>query len=394
MRRIWTVGLCVVLGGSLLFGPSAAGPADGSTRWAVCGEWRQVPVHGDNGVHARDVAVVSPTDAWLTGTSGELFWRSSVFRWTGLRWSQVPFPVPNTGRDPEDASADDWWLGHLAVISPDEVWAVGGYTFWPKDPGHHPWLAKPLIARWDGTRWQHVPVGIPKLSGTLYSVASIPGTDDLWAVGVRYPHGNHDHPLTLVLRWDGSAWHRYATPNPSDHGNLLHDVAVADGTAWAVGLRQHPGSTDTLILRWTGGRWVRTPAPTPGLESSLDSVAIGSADHAWAVGTANLAATTERAAYRGFVLRWNGTAWRASHVLDRNSSLLDVVAASPTDIWAVGSRKGRALVLRKVGTEWRLSAVPDLPGTFTTIDGTPHNLWVGHSRVLIDTSVIDTYHRC
>ena len=383
MRRLAVAVSCAALVAFAM--PGSAGADEG--RWPVCGEWRNVPLHGETFVHTRDVAVVSPTDAWITGSMGELFWQSSVYRWTGLRWSQVPFPVPDTGAAP----ADDWWIGHFAVVAPNEVWAVGGYSYYKSESR---WIARPLIARWDGSRWSLVRVGIPRLSGTLYGVASIPGTDDLWAVGVRYPHGDREQPFTLALRWDGVAWHRVATPNLSDHGNALRDVAVAGGTAFAVGLSQRPDSEQTLILRWTGARWVTSPGPSPGSEASLVSVAIGTTDRAYAVGTANLAATTERSRYRGFVVRWDGASWRVARLLDRPSSLEDVVAASPSDVWAVGSRGNRPLVLRRVGTVWHASQAPDVRGSFTTIDGTPNNLWAGHTWVKIDSARSDTYHRC
>jgi hypothetical protein len=150
------------------------------------------------------------------------------------------------------------------------------------------------------------------------------------------------------------------------------------------------------MLRWNGSRWVTSPVPSPGFEASLASVAIATMDRAYAVGTANLAATTERSRYRGFVMRWDGASWRVARFLDRTSWLEDVVAASPSDVWAVGSlgNRPRPLVLRRVGTAWRVSPAPDVRGSFTTVDGTPNNLWAGHAWVKIDSARSDTYHRC
>ena len=59
---------------------------------------------------------------------------------------------------------------------------------------------------------------------------------------------------TLVLHWDGTAWSRVTSPNPSVSDNELADVSVAPGAgAWAVGYRFEGTETyDTLILRSSG----------------------------------------------------------------------------------------------------------------------------------------------
>src|SRR5512132_446136 len=95
VARVWFVPLMVVLvalGGD----PVSASPG----RWAVCGEWRHVPVDDGRG-SVTDVAVVSPTEAWaITDYGYEVFNRSYVYRWKGTRWSRVRIPQPATGDVP------------------------------------------------------------------------------------------------------------------------------------------------------------------------------------------------------------------------------------------------------------------------------------------------------
>ena len=77
-----------------------------SPRWAVCGDWRTVPVPGDKlypGGYGSvtDVETVSPTEAWAISDDGyESHNEAHVYHWGGQRWSEVPFPTPEMG-DPK-----------------------------------------------------------------------------------------------------------------------------------------------------------------------------------------------------------------------------------------------------------------------------------------------------
>jgi hypothetical protein len=156
-----------------------------------------------------------------------------------------PGPLPK--------GVDTGSLNAVAVISPNDVWAVGS-TF-----GRIlPW--DPFAVHWDGAAWHRVPVGRPRLRGSLEGLGVIPGTGQLWTVGYRSDTTRH----TLILRWDGEAWHRVRSPDPSDHGNLLNDVVAVGDVAWAVGVRYGPDTESTLMERWDGSAWKVVHAPNPG----------------------------------------------------------------------------------------------------------------------------------
>ena len=99
--------------------PAAAG-SGGSPRWPVCGAWRPVAVPGGGLGSVTDVAVVSPTDAWAISDHGYESWNEShVYRWTGLRWTEVRFPIR--------PSPDRFWvLTAIAAVTATEASPGGG----------------------------------------------------------------------------------------------------------------------------------------------------------------------------------------------------------------------------------------------------------------------------
>jgi hypothetical protein len=81
------------------------------------------------------VAVISKANAWIVGTVGS---RVLVLHWNGRKWAPVRAPIP--------AGATSAGLQGVSAVSPSIVWAVGQASF--------PDALKPLIERWNGTRWK------------------------------------------------------------------------------------------------------------------------------------------------------------------------------------------------------------------------------------------------
>ncbi len=199
------------------------------------------------------MAALSPRDVWAVGSGLETYAPANgpplIEHWNGTQWSIVTSPNP---------SANDNSLASVAALAPNDVWAVGNYR---SSTGTSCCVHLPLIERWDGTAW-HI-VANPALPGaidsTLTTVATIPGTKQLWAVGsVLYDHPA-SHPA-LIERWDGTAWHLVATPAlPSDaarSGTLSGVVALSPTDAWAVG-EYSARNLDrrALIEHWNGTAW-------------------------------------------------------------------------------------------------------------------------------------------
>ena len=374
-----SIGLFAAIAILVASGAPTVGAVLGAPRWPVCGAWRRVAVPQGGLGSVTDVAVVSPTDAWAISDHGYESWNEShVYRWTGLRWSEVRFPIRPSPRR-------FWVLTAIEAVTPTEVWVVG-YEFLG------PQRSRAISARWNGSRWRLVPVGQTARGLTIEGLAVTPGTHQLWAVGSfsDSPDGSTQAPL--ALRWSGRRWRRVDTPSPG-RSSAFADVVAVGRAVWAVGYVERKGEPrHALASRWTTTRWTVRSGP----RGSLDAVDGIRADELWAVGS-----TPGRSGYgRGLIVEWDGSRWSLARHTSRTSELRDVVVTSGSDAWAVGQhgRTARPFIVRRHGAPWTVSAGPGTLGWFTAIGGTPHNLWTfrtyfpgGEPTELV---AFDTLHRC
>ena len=100
----------------------------------------------------------------------------------------------------------------------------------------------------------------PTSDAYLTAVSTAPG-GAVWAVGFTCPFCLGSQVQPLILRWDGIAWARVASPSPPGADFLNGVSAGPGGTAWAVGYTctsacgTDAESDRTLILHWDGTRW-------------------------------------------------------------------------------------------------------------------------------------------
>jgi hypothetical protein len=231
----------------------------------------------------------------------------------------------------------------------------------------NPTAYRSLILRWDGTDWARAAHPGFARNHALRGVDA-PATDDGWAVGTRQVASGG--LVTLVERWDGMRWKKVAGPNPDPGGiNELNGVtALPSGAVWAVGSHSRPSGdfgTVNLILRRSGGDWQvqSTPAFTP--EDHLEAVDATGASNAWAVGWGSTSPFGGTAV--GIALRWNGASWSSVAIPQPSQVMLfGVTAMSPNNVWAVGhTYLGGAhwipLILHWDGTAWSRATIPDFP---------------------------------
>jgi len=112
------------------------------------------------------------------------------------------------------------------------AWTVGT-TF-----THSRTNSQPLIEHWNGTNWRLVPGPTPQLSG-LMSVAVV-SPDNIWAVGAY--NSSSGGALTLVEHWNGTIWATVTSPSPANYSYLNSVVAVSAGHVWAVGVASDGGN--------------------------------------------------------------------------------------------------------------------------------------------------------
>src|SRR5688572_30971748 len=135
-------------------------------------------------------------------------------------WAVVPAPaVPGYGAR----------LLAIAGSSDNDIWAVG--WFLENNSRHN------LALHWNGLAWERVPVPdvVPDRINALNGVAVI-APNDVWAVG--YAVGSSYQ--TVTLHWDGKAWQVVPSPNltrPGSYNALNAVVAISSNDVWAVGGR-------------------------------------------------------------------------------------------------------------------------------------------------------------
>jgi hypothetical protein len=269
------------------------------------------------------VATAGPSVAWAIGVSaGPSNDHGFIERWDGTAWRHVPGGKPFKACD----------FNGIAVRSGSDAWIVGSYRVQHGLPG-----SRALIEHWNGHAWKFVPS--PALpSSVLRSVSAVSATD-AWAVGYYQRVPADPAPQSLIEHWNGKVWKVVPSPNFKDpHGNvglnLLNGVtAVSRTDAWAVGAEPGHHDRTAVILHWNGRSWKRASAPSAG-PSQLNGVAAASPSAVWAVGFRGALAETTQV----LVERWNGHSWHAfvAPRTDARTHELDSVAASRTEVWAIG----------------------------------------------------------
>ena len=266
----------------------------------------------------------------------------------GSCWQTVPGPAVPAG-----ASGN---MTGVSMPRPASSWAVG-FTL-PSAPGAN---FHPLLARWDGRRWQAALLPAAAAgAGRLDGIAAL-SASNAWAVGAAMT-ANGSTPL--IIHWNGRRWARvHAAPVPGYAATELLGVAAASPRdAWAVGQAENTANQRRSVTEhWNGRSWALVPSPSPGTLSALAGVAVTRNHQAWAVG-GSFARTS-----RPFVLHWTGHAWqRAATPRAGNVNLNSVAAVSPAQVWAVGDaapsgRPDLPYALRWNGHAWRSVPVPAGP---------------------------------
>src|SRR5205814_10252020 len=102
-----------------------------------------------------------------------------------------------------------------------------------------------------------IPSPDPGSHGSYLSGVAVVSANDVWAVGT-YDYGGGYLPRTLVEHWNGSVWSIIASPNIDANMNNLYDVGVVSANeVWAVGNTEDQNGVynHTMGLRWNGRIW-------------------------------------------------------------------------------------------------------------------------------------------
>ena len=255
----------------------------------------------------HSVDALSAADAWAVGdvkadhaTTG---YEPLIMHWDGTSWRRTAAP----------ASPGGGTLTSIAGSSPDNVWAVGSW-----EPTGQ---LRPLIVHWNGKRWRPVHFAGDAKFGYISGLA-VRSATDAWAVGFGGTTLN-----MMILHWNGQSWRQL--PIPRSRLSLTAVTAISANDAWAIG-----DGNDNLILHWNGSTWKRVRGPDPRDPNlNMTGLASGPTGVAWAVGADAGHEPT------GFVIRWDGSAWRQmrDEHLPKNQVFVAIADSSPNDLWAAGS---------------------------------------------------------
>jgi hypothetical protein len=199
------------------------------------------------------VAAISKTDAWAVGfrnvgQSDNGKSRTLIEHWNGEKWLVVPSPSVGTGDD----------LTGISAGSPNNIWAVGGYTYINKK--QNTVASLPLIEHWNGSKWSIVhSASVSSVNATFTSVDAT-NTRNVWLVGNMSKlsqTGQLIDARPLAQHFNGSKWVNVpvAGPRGSTSGPWgaagFASVTISSDSVWAVG--QQPASqtaTRPLIERY------------------------------------------------------------------------------------------------------------------------------------------------
>ena len=390
----------LVLGLALTAAACGAGPGAGPSPTATpkptatatptpppCTTWRIIPSPNQTQYTSTTlsaVSAVSPSATWAVGgsTTDGIAEQSLIEQWDGSAWHIISNPSTIS-------------FSSVVALSPNDIWAVG-YNRTPRQPEFR-FISQ--FVHWNGTQWSIVPSpNSDQHTNLVLSMAAV-ATDDVWAVGKEFPA---DIGLPLIERWDGTSWQMVAGPTlPGISDSALNSVARIPSTTqlWAVGYTvksPRPAYNQPLIERWDGTGWqmVAGPAlPSGAFGGELQGVVALSASDAWAVGNY----TASNHTIRTLIAHWDGTSWQVVTSPDTWGSLASVAAAGPHDVRAVGhiaiddGNNQHALIEQWDGTSWHAVRGPE-PGTVgysnlgsITTDGAGHYWAVGSSYSTADS---------
>jgi hypothetical protein len=232
--------------------------------------WVDEPVEAVGANEAELFGVAATADRrWAVGRARfGLRWRPLVMGWDGRSWSEDDAPIPR---------GVDAALRGVDAVTPDDVWAVG----WTAGPGGR---LRSLALRFDGRAWRRVPTPNPGPGDHLLASVAAPADDEAWAVGWSVGSDGRDRPL--ILRWDGTRWRPVPAPEFEGRAQLVDVAAPEAGDAWAAGRVTDDTETfGSLVLSWDGERWTEVETPDVGAEDdTLSGIAVVDG-FPWAVGT-------------------------------------------------------------------------------------------------------------
>jgi hypothetical protein len=311
-----------------------------AVRGAVCGTW-DVVAHMDTESwpgHDADITAISENDVWAVGTNDTPYHlrQPLIYHWDGASWSFVSLEEPVSGED-------SLQVHDIVTTSASDVWVVGNTM-------SATYTSKPFVLHWDGTRWEAT-LEFPDLSGNngFYSAVAI-SPDDVWTMS------DSSH----ISHWDGSQWSTVPPSDALDRGGLRlwEAIGLERDSLWTFKSNSFV-TRPTLDIPWAGEISDRLLSiGDQGYSYSPGAISALNYNDMWAVGNYKANEYNLQAG----IVHWDGRTWEIvpNLLMIGYSELYGIKAISPSDVWAVGEKDGRALVLHWDGTYWKIVPGPEI----------------------------------
>jgi hypothetical protein len=198
------------------------------------------------------------------------------------------------------------------------------------------------------------------LSSDLFGVTAVPGTGTFYAVGISQIAGADSFPV-LIVRGHPGSWSAVSSSAPSQ-ATLSAVAAASSHSIWTVGSYESSNVRMPLIMHSSGHGFSPQAAPRIRL-GALEAVDAAAPDDAWAVGDRQHSGSS---AIDPIALRWRGSAWKqvALNLPTQIQRIDDVTVTGPRNAWAVGtwyhdsSPKPHAALLHWNGRHWATAKAP------------------------------------
>jgi hypothetical protein len=228
-------------------------------------------------------------------------------------------------------------FGVLAMVSPNEGWALGSVT----DPVSGMAMSS-LILHYKNCTWTALPISYP---GVGFSGISMGSATDGWAIG------STDSGAPFALHYTGGAWKSAPPPGKSVLGggvySQVHMLSADEGWITFNHPKDRQGNLTQGLLHLVNGRWSVVNTPFPGIDNILPVAP----NDAWVLGD-----TTESQQVPDLYHYRAGTWTRTLPPSGIWVSTMRMVA--PNDIWASGQRDpassaATGATLHYDGSQWR-----------------------------------------
>ena len=279
----------------------------------------------------------------------------------------------------------------VSASSATDIWAVGVVRTTTDNP---------LAANYNGKGWTVTPTPAAP-GGNRYNLLAVDAVQraDAWAVGSYAASPTAAFRTAAVLHYDG-AWTADPLPiQPIGVGSELTDVDMSATGGWAVGWLKSGAKVRALVLRRTGGIW--SPVGIPDADASnteLSAVFARNDNDVWVAGS-QVRLDGRRIA---MTMHWDGTGWLEHRVpvvseADEETFLAGISSSEPGDVWAAGRmcreihqlETCRPLAVRFTGSEWTVVPTNGEETELTEIIAfSPSDVWaIGYTG---DTPLLET----